>query len=109
MEPQIRKDEFRDVCVMRVKCAGDRDHRPATATVELIDYFDAETGFSAMERLTGWHASITAILAARGKIRKGVTPVELAVPGKIMVEEAKERGFDIQQRVAVKMRTKASP
>jgi hypothetical protein len=52
-----------------------------------------------MQRLTGWHASIMAILAAQGRIRCGVVPVELAVPGPIIVKEARRRGFSIKERV----------
>ena len=53
----------------------------------------------AIERLTGWHASVVAILAAQGRIDPGATPVELAVPGRVMVEEARRRGFAIEERV----------
>ncbi len=108
LEPQIRQPDVRDVCVMRVKCRGKRDGRPATATLELIDRYDEETGFAAMERITGWHASIIAILAAQGKIREGAVPVELAVAGKIVYEEALRRGFNIRKRVTVTRRTKAT-
>ena len=86
---------------MRVKCIGEKDGRPAEATVEIIDYFDEATGFTAMQRLTGWHASIMAILAAEGKIGKGAVSVELAVPGAVIVEEARRRGFDIKESVNI--------
>jgi len=52
-----------------------------------------------MQRLTGWHASIIAILAVRGEVKKGVVPVELAVTGHKIVEEARLRGFDIRDVV----------
>jgi lysine 6-dehydrogenase len=80
---------------MRVKGIG----RTKEAVVELIDRYDEETGFLAMQRLTGWHASIVAILAARGEVEKGVVPVELAVPGSKIVEEARKRGLDIKEKV----------
>ena len=35
-----------------------------------LDKYDEETGFTAMQRLTGWHASIIAILMAENKIAK---------------------------------------
>ena len=99
LEPRIVQTEVRDVCVIRVKCMGVKDAGPAEAVVELIDYFDEGSGFTAMQRLTGWHASIVAILAAQGRIPSGATPVELAVPGPLMVEEARRRGFVIEERV----------
>lgn len=95
LEPRINLPDTRDVCLMRVKCTGEKSGRPAEATAEIIDYFDEKTGFRAMERLTGWHASIMAILAAHGKIAKGAVSVELAVPGKTIVEEIKKRGINV--------------
>ena len=96
-EPQIRRPEVRDVCMMRVKAVGKKAGQEAEAVVELIDYYDAATGFTAMQRLTGWHASIIAILAARGKVARGALPVELAVAGKTIVAEARLRGIDIKE------------
>ena len=39
----------RDFVIIRVKAVGEKDGRPAEATVELFDYYDEETGFTAME------------------------------------------------------------
>jgi lysine 6-dehydrogenase len=86
--------------VIRAKCVGEKDGHPAEAVVELIDYYDEVTGFTAMQRLTGWHASIVAILAAQGQVHRGVIPVELAIPGPVMVEEAGRRGFSIREHIA---------
>ena len=85
---------------MRVNSKGKKGGRDASATIELIDRYDEATGLSAMQRLTGWHASIIAILAVRGEVEKGVVPVELAVTGHKIVEEARLRGFDIKESVA---------
>jgi lysine 6-dehydrogenase len=93
--PRIMDPDLKDVCVMRVKGIGSTKE----AVVELIDRYDEETGFLAMQRLTGWHASIIAILAAKGEVEKGVVPVELAVTGGKVVEEARRRGFMIEERV----------
>ncbi len=95
LEPKISEPGLKDICIMRVKGIGKKE----TATVELIDRFDKKTGFTAMQRLTGWHASIVAILAARGEVKKGVVPVELAVPGTRVVEEARRRGIKIDVKI----------
>ncbi len=100
-EPQILKPQVRDLCVMRVKAVGKKAGREAEATVELIDYYDDATGFTAMQRLTGWHASIMAILAARGRLAPGAVPVELAAAGKTIVEEARLRGLDIRETLPI--------
>jgi len=99
LEPKITRPEIRDVGVVRTKCVGDKDGHPAEAIVQLIDFYDDETGFTAMRRLTGWHASIVAILAAHERIARGAMPVELAIPGPTIVEEARRRGFDIEEHV----------
>jgi lysine 6-dehydrogenase len=100
LEPRITASDIRDVAVMRVKCVGEKDGRPTEAAVELIDYYDDKTGFTAMQRLTGWHASIVAILAAEGRIDRGAVPVELAVPGSVIVEEVRRRGFALKERIS---------
>jgi len=100
LEPKITRPHIKDVCVMRVKCVGAKNGRPAEAMLELIDYYDEITGFTAMQRLTGWHASIVAILAARGAIKRGAVSVE-SVPGDVIVKEARLRGFEIKEKTVI--------
>jgi lysine 6-dehydrogenase len=97
--PKISRDLVRDICVMRVKCVGETKGLPASATVDLVDRYDEATGFTAMQRLTGWHASIMTIAAARGETARGVVPVELALSGRRVVEESRRRGFAITEQV----------
>jgi lysine 6-dehydrogenase len=99
LEPKITSTDVRDVAVMRTKSVGDRGGVRAEALVELIDRYDEATGFTAMQRLTGWHASIVAILAAQGRIGAGAVPVESAVPGSVIADEMRRRGFTIDERV----------
>lgn len=97
--PKIIVPHVKDVGIIRVKCVGEKDGNPAEAIVELIDRFSEETGFTAMQRLTGWHASIVAIMAAKGESERGAKPVELAVPGSRIVDEARMRGFKIEEKI----------
>lgn len=99
LEPKITNPDVRDIAVMRIRSVGEKGGGRAEAVIELIDRYDEETGFSAMQRLTGWHASIVAILAAQGRIGKGAVPVELAVPGPVVAEEIRRRGFALDERV----------
>ncbi len=99
--PRISKPEVKDVCVMRVKGTGTTLGRPAEAVVELIDRYDERTGFTAMQRLTGWHASILLIAAVSGRVRPGVVSVESSMPGKSIVDECRRRGFAINENVRV--------
>ena len=100
LEPRIGAgaDAVRDVCVMRVKATGEKGGRRAEAVVELVDRYDEATGFTAMQRLTGWHAAICLGLAVRGRLAAGVIPVE-RVPGALVVAEGRARGWDIRERV----------
>jgi lysine 6-dehydrogenase len=87
----------RDFVIIRIKAIGENEGRPAEATVELFDYFDESTGFSAMERTTGWDGAIVAIMNARGVTPRGVKPVEIAVPVVPFVAELRRRGFSIAE------------
>jgi lysine 6-dehydrogenase len=100
IEPKIRQDDVRDVAVIRVKCVGEKKGKKAEALVELIDHYDERTGFTAMQRLTGWHASIVAILSAQKNIPSGVLPIE-TISGKLIVKEARKRGFKIGEQISI--------
>jgi len=67
----------------------------------LIDYPDEETGFTAMERCTGWSAAIVAEMMARGEIPPGAGGVENKVPARPFVEQLRERGIEVTERVLV--------
>jgi lysine 6-dehydrogenase len=94
LEPRIGSGggAVRDVCVMRVRAIGLRGGKEAAVTVELTDWYDDDTGFTAMQRLTGWHAAIVAGLAAKRRLEAGVVPVE-NVPGALVVKEGRRRGW----------------
>ncbi|HVN08692.1 MAG TPA: saccharopine dehydrogenase C-terminal domain-containing protein [Patescibacteria group bacterium] len=89
----------KDVCILRGKALGESKGRDVEAVVDVFDYYDDATGFTAMERTTGWHAAIMAIAAARGEIPKGAVPVERALAGKRVLEECRSRGMHVQQNL----------
>ena len=97
-EPQVRVDDVEDVCIIRAHVKGKKNGKPTEAVVEIIDYYDPATGFTAMQRMTGWHISIVAAMMAKHNIPTGAIPLELAVPGRAFVREAKKRGFKITER-----------
>jgi lysine 6-dehydrogenase len=98
LEPRIgvSAGPVQDVCVMRETGTGERDGRFGHATVELIDRFDESTGFTAMQRLTGWHAAIVLGLAVRNQLPNGVRSVE-SIPGALVVAEGRRRGWHITE------------
>ena len=86
---------------MRVKAVGKKDGRAAEALVEVIDYYDEATGFTAMERTTGWHGAIVAIMNAKGQTSRGVKPVEVGVPPGLFVDEMKRRGLSMSEAITL--------
>lgn len=98
MAPQIAADPVIDVCVMRAKGIGEKDGKEISLTVDLVDRFDEETGFSAMERLTGWHAAIMAEFIARGEVKPGAWEMERAISSTRFMEEIRRRGFKITEQ-----------
>ncbi len=98
-EPQVRRDVVEDICLIRAYAVGRKAGQPAAAIVQLVDRYDPETGFSSMERTTGWHASIVAALVARGDIPRGAVPVEVGLAGHVFVEQARRRGFQVTTEI----------
>jgi len=99
-EPKVLPEKIVDVCVERVRALGQKDGAAAEAVVELVDRYDPATGFTSMERLTGWHAAIAAEMIAMGRIPPGAHPVELGIPARPFVAEARKRGINIEERVS---------
>lgn len=97
IEPQIvAQPGDQDLVVIRIIARGRKDGQEKEYTIDLFDRYDETTGFTAMERTTGWHAAIMAGFIARGQTPRGGVPVELAVPGPLFVEEFRKRGFDLR-------------
>jgi lysine 6-dehydrogenase len=103
LAPQICRNEVKDVCIMRVKGIGRTKGRRAEAVVNLIDRYDEKTGFTAMQRLTGWHGSILLIAAVNNIVRRGAVSVELALPGRTIVAECRRRGIAVTEEVKVEV------
>jgi lysine 6-dehydrogenase len=92
-------EKSKDIVLVRVKALGTKDGRPAEATVELVDRFDEKTGFTAMERTTGWDAAIVAEMMAHGLTPRGAGGVESFVPAVPFMNELRRRGFHITESV----------
>jgi lysine 6-dehydrogenase len=96
-DPQIRADpDTRDLILIHILARGLKNGQPHEVIVQLLHYYDEQTGFTAMEQATGWHASIMAHAIARGAVRRGIVPVEEAMSGSVFVDEAAKRGFKVR-------------
>ena len=98
-EPKVTFPGDEDLVIVRVKAVGLKDGQNAEALVELIDYYDKETGLTAMERTTGWSVAIVAQMMARGQTPRGAGGVETMVPARPFMEALNRRGFSVQERV----------
>jgi len=99
-EPKIRFTGEEDVAILRVKCLGEKNNRKAEVVLDIVDFYDKKTGFTAMERTTGWHASIVAIMMAKGETPRGAKPLEIAVPAASFVREMKRRGINLTEKIS---------
>lgn len=98
---RIAFPDDRDLAVLRVVCIGEKNGRRTRVQLDLLDFYDEATGFSAMERTTGFFVSIIAIMQARGEIKEtGVVPLERSVPTRPFLEALRRRGFSIQETVS---------
>lgn len=97
--PKVDFPEDKDMVIVRVKAIGEKDGKPAEALVEVIDYYDDTTGFTAMERGTGWSAAIVTEMMARGETAKGAGGVEKMVPAKPFVDELNRHGIKVREDI----------
>ena len=98
--PMVTYADDRDVVVIRIRATGRKEGRRAEVVLDLVDFYDEQTGFTAMERTTGWDGAIVAGMMARGQTPRGAVPVELAVPPALFVEELAKRGIQVETKVA---------
>ena len=82
-----------DLVVLRVVCSGDE----MSLRIDLLDFYDEQTGFTAMERTTGFSAAIVMYMLARGEIAPGVRTPDPAVDPEQYVKELLQRGFRLTE------------
>ena len=89
--------EFHDQLILRVEVEGQHEGRHQIWRVEALDAFDEETGFTAMQRMTGFPAAMVVEALARGEAQPGAQPVERALPPGPLVAGLGERGIRITE------------
>ena len=95
VSPKLTKPKSPDLVALRVEVTGKSGQRAAW---ELIDYYDATAGVSAMMRTTGYSLAITGLMQADGRITaKGVHTPDEAVPFQPYVDELAKRGIAIRE------------
>lgn len=84
-----------DLVVLRVEATGSKGNQDKSVRIDLLDFNDPATGFSAMERTTGFAAAIVAKMLARKEIASGARTPERAVPAEPFYNALQARGFKI--------------
>jgi len=94
--PELEKFVDDDQCAVRGVGHGMKNGKPTVVQVDIFDKQDPETGFTSMERLTGFSMSIVAQEVAQGRTPKGCIRYEKAMSGKDFVSELSKRGIQIK-------------
>ena len=96
LKEELTSSDKYDICFMRTLAKGIKDNKSTSYQCEAVEEYDEETGFMAMEKWTGWHASIVMQKIMDGTIDKGAYPIEKALKGIIFYKEATKRGYKME-------------
>jgi lysine 6-dehydrogenase len=96
MEDRLTFPEVRDIVVLRVIVRGRHQGRERELCYDVLDRHDEATGFTAMERTTGFPTALAAHLQARRLIRPGARPLEISVPAQAFFDELKRHDIRVQ-------------
>jgi saccharopine dehydrogenase-like NADP-dependent oxidoreductase len=101
IEPYIHLGEKeRDVAVIRVEVMGEKEGKKKQAVLQIIDYRDLASGFTAMSRTVGYTASIGAQLIGSGRIdRRGLLSPLRDVPYDLFKQELAKRDIHISEEI----------
>ncbi len=97
-EERLRFPDVRDLVVLRVTVRGRHAGAPRTLVFDLLDRHDERTGFTAMERTTGFPTAIVAHMQAAGIVPPGARPLESSVPPDAFFERLAPHDIHIQCR-----------
>ena len=98
--PHIDFPDEKDLVVVYVYSSGVKNGAPYSVSLQFVEYHDDATGFTAMERCTGFAASIIAIGVAKGVVPRGIVPYEQSMTGHQFVAEWLKRGFTLRETIS---------
>lgn len=96
--------ELRDVCLMHAVAQGTKGGAPATAVVDIVDRYDPATGFTGMERLTGFHCAMMMASVAQGACSAGARALEARLldgepSAREVLDAVRQRAIEVTERV----------
>jgi len=84
---------------------GELKGKRAEVTYDVLDYGDRRTGFTSMQRTTGFSAAIVLEMLAQERVGpRGFVPVETAIAGSLFLKEIRKRGIDVKERIRIEQR-----
>ena len=84
---------------MRTEAYGFKNNIKTGVRYDIIEKYDSKTNLMAMEKWTGWHASIVMQKIIDGSIKPGAHPIEKALTGNDFYNEAVKRGYEIKKTI----------
>ena len=81
---------------MRIEAKGLLDNKKTLVRIDAVEEYDSVSGLMAMEKWTGWHASIVMQHIINGNIESGTYPIEKAISGKEFYAAAMKRNYSIK-------------
>lgn len=90
------EEERKDFVVFFLKAVGKKNGCKKNLEIFWLDYCDEKTGFTAMERTTGFSTAIVSIMQAEKKVPLGALPPEIAVNSRKFLNELIKRDFEIK-------------
>jgi lysine 6-dehydrogenase len=98
--PRLTFPEDKDLVVLRVRCAGGRSGAAFADQLDLLDFHDDRTGFSAMERTTAFPAAACLHFQVLKRVPPGALPPEKAFTSAEYVDAVRSRGLAIEETVS---------
>jgi lysine 6-dehydrogenase len=89
----LAKIKDQDQCAVRGVAVGERGGQPVRVQADIFDKQCPLTGFTSMERLTGFSLAIHALELAKGGMPTGALRYETALTGTRFCEEIQRRGI----------------
>lgn len=94
--PELSKFMDLDMCAIRAVGIGRKGGKQVQLQIDIFDRQCEATGFTSMERLTGFSMAIFAIAMAHGEMPTGAIRYENAMSGTKFCEEIQRRGVKLK-------------
>ena len=95
--PRLSRAEVDDLVVLRVTCRGIKDGKPTDYTMDLMDAKDPATGFTAMERTTGFPAALVVAALPDVALPPGAHRLEQGPFWLGLLDDLRNRGLRIEE------------